>query len=70
MKDKKQHPLQTLVLFVDRQAEDPGLWFQAETATEAYLQHALRALHCEIENLLPLSIFGGEEPYKEDDAER
>ncbi len=26
------------------QAEDEGLWFEATTATEAYLQHALRTL--------------------------
>jgi len=31
------------------QAEDPGLWFHAETATEAYLQRALRRLHAAIE---------------------
>jgi len=31
------------------QAEDPGLWFHVETATEAYLQRALRRLHAAIE---------------------
>ena len=34
---------------VDRQAEDKGLWFQAETAAEAYLQQELRRLHALIE---------------------
>ena len=31
--------------FVDCQAEDEGLWFMAETASEAYLQQGLRKLH-------------------------
>lgn len=31
------------------QAEDEGLWFEAETAPEAYLQEALRKLHRLIE---------------------
>jgi hypothetical protein len=30
---------------ITRQAEDEGLWFDAETAPEAYLQQELRALH-------------------------
>jgi hypothetical protein len=34
---------------VDEQAEDEGLWFIAETATEAYLQQELRRLHAAIE---------------------
>ena len=29
----------------DEQAEDEGLWFQAVTAPEAYLQQELRRLH-------------------------
>lgn len=32
-------------LMVDEQAEDEGLWFQAKTAPEAYLQQELRKLH-------------------------
>lgn len=32
-----------------RQAEDPDLWFMAQTAPEAYLQQALRKLHAAIE---------------------
>ena len=34
---------------VDEQAEDEGLWFQAATAPEAYLQQELRVLHGIIE---------------------
>ena len=34
---------------VDEQAEDEGLWFTAQTATEAYLQAALRRLHAVFE---------------------
>lgn len=34
---------------VDAQAEDDGLWFEAKTAPEAYLQNALRVLHRLIE---------------------
>lgn len=36
---------------VDRQAEDDGLWFWAQTAPEAYVQAALRTLHAAIEDL-------------------
>jgi hypothetical protein len=32
-----------------RQADDEALWFEAETASEAYLQQALRELHEAIE---------------------
>ena len=35
---------------IDRQAEDPGLWFIAKTAPEAYLQCALRELHALVES--------------------
>lgn len=34
---------------VDDQAEDEGLWGEAETAMEAYLQTALRELHAAVE---------------------
>lgn len=36
---------------VDAQAEDDGLWFIAETASEAYLQQELRRVHAAIERL-------------------
>ena len=32
------------------QAEDEGLWFEAQTAPEGYLQEALRRLHKAIED--------------------
>jgi cell division ATPase FtsA len=35
---------------VDVQAEDEGLWFVAQTAPEAYLQHHLRILHALVEH--------------------
>lgn len=38
---------------VDEQAEDDGLWFVAETVTEAYLQQALRRLHAAVEGKSP-----------------
>ena len=34
---------------VDEQAEDEGLWFDAKTAPEGYLQSELRRLHKVIE---------------------
>ena len=35
---------------VDAQSNDDGLWFEAGTATEAYLQQELRRLHKSIEH--------------------
>ena len=35
---------------VDEQAENEGLWFEAQTAPEAYLQFELRRLHKVIED--------------------
>lgn len=43
--------LTELQALVDRQAEDPGLWFEAQRASEAYLQRALRELHAAIERI-------------------
>ena len=34
---------------VQQQAEDEGLWFRAEYASEDYLQRALRELHDSVE---------------------
>ena len=39
----------TLTKLVNTQAEDAGLWFVAQYASEAYLQNALRTLHAAIE---------------------
>ncbi len=36
-------------LIVKQQAEDDGIWFEAQTAPEAYLQQELRRLHSAIE---------------------
>jgi len=44
-----QAELAAAKLVVDEQANDPGLWFEAERITEAYLQAALRRLHAAIE---------------------
>lgn len=41
--------LNAAVRLVNQQAEDGGLWFQAATAGEAYLQQELRKLHAAIE---------------------
>ena len=43
-------PLAEIRSLVDSQAEDKGLWFDAETAPEAYLQLHLRRLHVLIES--------------------
>lgn len=42
-----------LLKLVNEQAEDEGLWFNAETAPEAYLQAALGKLHAAVENTHP-----------------
>lgn len=40
---------------VERQANDEGCWFEAQTCAEAYLQQQLRELHAAIEGT---DIFG------------
>lgn len=40
---------QEALALVAEQSEDDGLWFVAETCSEAYLQEALRKLHAVIE---------------------
>lgn len=44
-----KHRLHNALELVKKQAEDDGLWFQAQTAPEAYLQQELRRLHKVIE---------------------
>lgn len=39
----------TAIEIVNEQAEDDGIWFIAETITEAYLQNELRRLHAAVE---------------------
>jgi len=41
-----------LLIIVDIQAEDNGVWFRADTAPEGYLQNELRRLHAFIEDKL------------------
>jgi hypothetical protein len=43
------HLRQAAQQVVSEQAEDEGLWFAAATASEAYLQQALRRLHAAVE---------------------
>ena len=38
-----------VVSVIEQQANDEGLWFNAQTASEAYLQQELRRLHAIIE---------------------
>ena len=40
-----------LLKIVEAQANDPGLWFVAQTAPEGYLQSELRRLHAAVESL-------------------
>lgn len=42
---KAKTDTERLQSLVDKQAEDEGLWFAAQTAPEAYLQQELRKLH-------------------------
>ena len=46
---KKPRERSSAQILVDAQAEDAGLWFEARTAPEAYLQAALRKLHAAVE---------------------
>lgn len=41
--------LDDIQAIVNQQAEDGGLWFEAITALEAYLQQELRRLHAAID---------------------
>ncbi len=43
--------LEAAKALVDEQAEDDGLWFDAQTMPEAYLQQELRRLHSAIEDI-------------------
>lgn len=44
--------LEELQAFVDKQAEDEGLWFIAETIAEDYVMRGLRELHTQVEKSL------------------
>ena len=47
-----QNPIELIGDLIDEQAEDEGLWFVAETASEAHLQSELRKLHRAVEGLV------------------
>ncbi len=47
--ERLERKLHAIKLVVDAQAKDAGLWFDAESAPESYLQQALRRLHTETE---------------------
>lgn len=52
---------------VNQQVEDEGLWFEAETAPEAYLQQELRRLHnvVEADHRLEQGVVGIPDPEKQ-----
>ncbi len=59
---------------VNEQAEDDALWFDANYATEAYLQQALRRLHAAVERATrgetgPLAALGASAPPAADERE-
>ena len=41
----KGHRLEAAMQLVNKQADNPAIWFKAETAPEAFLQQELRKLH-------------------------
>lgn len=49
MKSKQLDRFFAALKLVEEQADDEGLWFQAKTAPEAYLQQALRRLRAVLE---------------------
>ena len=46
----KENMMLEILKLVKEQAEDEGLWFEAQTAPEAYLMQELRRLHAVIES--------------------
>jgi len=50
---KLRQQLAAIKVVVAAQADDDGLWFEAGTCAEAYLQQALRRLHAVIEEKSP-----------------
>lgn len=51
MKKFSPEHIEMINMAIKIQALDKGLWFRAETATETYLQEALRNLHRVIEDM-------------------
>ena len=52
----------TALELVRQQAEDDGLWFQAQTSAEAYLQQELRKLHAAIETPIAYEVWSAANP--------
>jgi len=48
-KQARAEVLAPIKALVDKQAEDEGLWYRAQTAAEGYVQQELRRLHAVIE---------------------
>ena len=44
--------VETIQSFINAQAEDEGLWCEAQYASEAYIQRALRGCHAYIESVV------------------
>jgi len=44
--------IERCIALVNEQANDDGLWFEAQTAPEGYLQSHLRKLHSAVEDTL------------------
>lgn len=49
-RDELQAKLTCIRVAVNKQADDDGIWFRAEHATEAYLQQELRKIHSIVES--------------------
>ena len=56
-KDPTPQEMEKLQHIINRQAEDDGLWFIAQTAPESYLQRELRILHDAIESSDIVNLF-------------
>ena len=50
--DRAYKALNIIAEVARKQAKDEGLWFDAQTAAEAFLQKALREMHSVAENAL------------------
>lgn len=57
-------PHTDLPALIEQQANDPGLWFDARTASEAYLQQELRKLHAVAEHRSSRETTHSEDCYK------
>lgn len=47
-----QSKLDAIQRFIDAQAEDEGLWCEAECVSEAYIQKGLRGCHAFVESVI------------------